>query len=588
MNKGRRLFFFGVLLAVVAFNIFFKDQLLTRAAEKGLEALFGAQADIRGLRFQPLRGSITLAALAVTDADEPTRNLFELGGTGIEVNLNQLLRRRFVLEEAACRELRFGTERPRPGRVSAPRGGSEDSPRRAAAAPLREAGLSSAAELVEKHYALLKSPGRLEALRRSLEGGRSAWDARRRGLEEEVAAAAAAAGELLALRADTLEDPAAVADALQKLALAREKLAGAGAAVARAGADIARDRQQAEAALAAVSDSLAADRRTLLALWELPASETGGLSAFLLQRLLEPLLGGFSRHAVRAVEAAAALQGEKSRDGALRRRGRELDFPLQRYPRFLLRRLTVSWQDADDLLQVELGDISSDMELWGRPAWVSASRTGPGKTRSLAGTLDLRREAAQLLALTVTSSSERTRIALEGWPPLVGRHELESALAVDRERRVTGSLRIRASVRAGTAGPADPAARVVMKALDSLDEVIIQGRFGALPGNRQPAGGLHLEITSNLAEELARGAAAEAAAMGRELEQALAARLAEEEAETRRLVAALREEGLRLEEERGRLALLEDALEKQKKAIGGRLPGGVLPEVLKRIKLPGT
>ena len=119
MNRGKTIIFLLILLAVTVFSLFFKDRLMTRAAERGLEAVFGAQADILGLRFQPLRGKIALDGLAVTDADAAERNLFELGRTVIDVNLNQLFRRRLVLEEVSCRGLRFGTERKSPGRGAA-------------------------------------------------------------------------------------------------------------------------------------------------------------------------------------------------------------------------------------------------------------------------------------------------------------------------------------------------------------------------------------------------------------------------------------------------------------------------------------
>jgi uncharacterized protein (TIGR03545 family) len=578
MRKVKKILFLVLLLAILVFNFLFKDRLMTRAAERGLEQVFGAQVDIHTLRFQLFEGRIALASLAVTDADEPAKNLFELGDMVIDLNMNQLLRRRFILEEAACRRLRFGTERKSPGRVNAAAGRRLSDRERPAA---WSTGLSAAA-LVEKHLPDLKSPQKMQELKQALERNGAAWEARSSTLKDNLSQVQAAAAEVLALKAENLGSPEEAVRALQTLAQARDKLSGVAADLRQAGADFERDRQQAETALSAFGESLTADREALLALWELPAAED--MPALLFRRLLEPRLGRFSRYAVRALEAAVKLKKEK-RDTE-RRRGREVDFPLQRYPRFLLRHLSASLEEGNETVSVKLWDIASDMELWGRPASVEAAGRRDGDTLQLAGTLDTRAGAARTLDLTLGLSSERTRIAIEGWPLLTGRHEFESSLHTDRDGRVAGSLRVRATVTAEQDGSVAPAGRVVMQGLGTATDLVMRGAYTVSAG-----GEMNLQVSSNLDELLVDIAAAGLSERGRELEQALMSRLAPEEAENQRLYAALLSYGTRLENSGRTAALLTQRLEERSGELADslRFPGSsVLPEALKKLKLPGN
>lgn len=577
MNRGKRILFLVVLLAILVFNFLFKDRLMTRAAERGLEGVFGAQADIEELHFQPLRGKIVLAGLAVTDADDPAKNLFELGATMIDLNINQLLRRRLVLEEVACRELRFDTDRKRPGRLAAPRSSqAEGGPRRPGGKKL----IISAQALVKEHYAVLMSPVRALELRELLQSSVSSWEARGAGLEE--AAAGAAAAEVLALEASKLRKPEDLVRALQTLVRAQDKLALIAEDVRQAREDFVKAQEQAEAALYALSEGLAADREALLGLWDLPAAEN--IPSLLLLRLLEPSLGAFSRYALRALEAAAALRHDSGGSGRKRRRGRDVDFPLQQYPRFLLRHLEGSLEEAGVYVRAELRDIASDMELWGRPATLEASWRRPEHRGSLAGTLDTRADSERLLALRLSSSSEQTRIALEGLPVVTGRHDFDSAFGVDRDRRVQGSVGLQAAVRAEQNAAVDPAGRVLAQGLSTVTDLVIEGYYII-----SPEGELSVQLKSSLDDLLVRIAASELADLKRKLKEELAVR--PEGAENTRLYAALLGSGERLEAGAEGFARLASALEGQEREIRAqmtRLGGNVLPEALKKIKLPGN
>jgi uncharacterized protein (TIGR03545 family) len=588
MNRGKRIVFLLIILAVLVFSIFFKNRLVTRAAERGLEAVFGAQADILGLRFQPLRGRVALEALAVTDADAAERNLFELGSTVIDLNLNQLLRRRLVLEEVACRGLRFGAERMSPGRVSETAGGAQPGAETRVQERGQAAGvlLLSARELVASRYESLESTVRLQELAEILDSSVNVWEERRRGLEAELLAASAAGEEVLAIKVEELRSPEEAVRALQTVDRARRLLEDSAETLRQAGADSVREKRRIEEAFSAASASLAADREALLRLWAAPAKEMKGIAAVLLESLLEPRLGKAARYAVRAVEAASELRGGRQSRGARRGRGREVAFSGSPYPGFLIRRLEGSLEEEDRLVRATLTDLSSDMELWGRPARAEAAWRSGRNDLGLTGVLDLRILAEKTLVLTLASRSESTRLDLENWPPLTGRHEFESTFAVDRQAGVEGILSIRADMQAEQAEAGAPLGRIVERGFAQLTEVIVGGTYTAAPG-----GEIRLKLESNLKELLDRALEAELEELGKELERELAAVVKTAEEENSRRLSELSGEWQRLDDGRTAVAELEKALKKQGESINNRLlrlGGGALPEALKQLKLPGN
>ena len=68
-----------LVAAVLVFNFAFKNRLLERALERGLEAVFSARAEVGELDFRIFSGRLFFAHLSVADKQQPLRNLFELG-----------------------------------------------------------------------------------------------------------------------------------------------------------------------------------------------------------------------------------------------------------------------------------------------------------------------------------------------------------------------------------------------------------------------------------------------------------------------------------------------------------------------------
>lgn len=105
----------AVVLVVVGsaliFNLVFKDKLVGRAAESALESVFQGAAEIQKPRFSLLKGTFSYGALSIADADDRMRNLIETGPAELRINMGELAKKRFRIEEASLTGVRWDTIR---------------------------------------------------------------------------------------------------------------------------------------------------------------------------------------------------------------------------------------------------------------------------------------------------------------------------------------------------------------------------------------------------------------------------------------------------------------------------------------------
>jgi uncharacterized protein (TIGR03545 family) len=103
-----------VALLMIGGLVLFRDVLLKKAAVTGLQAAFGAKADVIGLAsgFAP---SVNLENVDVANRRKPMANLFEFDKLAAGVELGPLLAGNVHVHEATLEGLRFGTTRTESG-----------------------------------------------------------------------------------------------------------------------------------------------------------------------------------------------------------------------------------------------------------------------------------------------------------------------------------------------------------------------------------------------------------------------------------------------------------------------------------------
>ncbi|MEA1911030.1 MAG: hypothetical protein U9N32_05030 [Spirochaetota bacterium] len=115
-NKGMvsrwKLIIVLILVAsILIFNLIFKDKLLTKGVESGLEKIFQADVEVDGLHFSILKGSISFRSLIIVDADNSNRNLLETGPSEFRISIAELIKKRVKIEEMSLTGFLLDTPR---------------------------------------------------------------------------------------------------------------------------------------------------------------------------------------------------------------------------------------------------------------------------------------------------------------------------------------------------------------------------------------------------------------------------------------------------------------------------------------------
>ncbi len=100
-----------IIVLILVFNLFFKDKLVTKGVEAGLESVFQAKAEVKGLHLSLIKGTFSYQSLSIADAGNAERNLLETGPSELRVSIAELLSKRIRIEEMSLTEFRWDTQR---------------------------------------------------------------------------------------------------------------------------------------------------------------------------------------------------------------------------------------------------------------------------------------------------------------------------------------------------------------------------------------------------------------------------------------------------------------------------------------------
>ena len=109
--------FLVFIVIIVAFVAFFLDGIVESIVEERASLLNGAKVEIDDLDIGFLRPGVRIRGLAVANADNPWRNVIEVGDIGISVSVLPLFSKRVVIDEMAMEGLRLNTQRKTSGEL---------------------------------------------------------------------------------------------------------------------------------------------------------------------------------------------------------------------------------------------------------------------------------------------------------------------------------------------------------------------------------------------------------------------------------------------------------------------------------------
>ena len=105
------------ILIIVAFVTVFLDGIVKSIVEERASLLNKAKVEIEDLDIGFLSPGVRIRGLVVTNADNPWRNVVEVGDIGISVSVLPLLSKRVVIDEMVMENLRVNTKRKTSGQL---------------------------------------------------------------------------------------------------------------------------------------------------------------------------------------------------------------------------------------------------------------------------------------------------------------------------------------------------------------------------------------------------------------------------------------------------------------------------------------
>ena len=426
-----------IVVAVIGFNLFFKNRLLERAAEQGLQRIFNAAVEIEGTDFSLIRGTIGFESFAAADEDRPMRNLIELGRTRLDLDVGRALSRKIIFDEITCREIRFDTPRtvsgalPGSGSDTAKDGGQSggdvlgELAGEAGALGL-EIGRESAERLIEKHEKGLKTLPLIDSVQARYTEMSTRWGRRTGETEDLVESFEARTADLLATDITTIDTPGEVESYLTELNTLKSEVEEARETVEEVYRDFTGDLEYVRTSSAEIAAAVEADIAYLAEALGTIGADAAGMIASVAEPVIRERLGRYYRAAEKALRIYTRLAGdekEAGRRGRIRltdrgRRGTRVSFPTVGYPAFLIKHFEVSaGADGESgFSEFILRDLTGDHETWGRPTtagFTTSSLFGAGGTELMCGIIVDSRGTAEYL-LDSTAAVRGIPLAVSG------------------------------------------------------------------------------------------------------------------------------------------------------------------------------
>ena len=283
MRKQGLVFLIVVIAIVFLVNSVVTDRWLERRLERFGSRLNGAKVELDRVDFSTFGLSLSWERLQVADPDDTWTNLFETGPCALDLALEPLLKRKFLVEDFDMQDLRFGTQRDTDGRL--PKGKEAksiaesrivQSVRRNMEAeieryPLLNLGVLRGQFDMESVWdaAALETPGRIALLEESLAQKYEDWEERMEHLPGE-AEIAALQRDIDSIQVERIATPQEARSSFDLLQSVRERAEGYYATVQQISEDFNQQRADLAGLQAEMAGWVEEDYRRLLSIAGLP------------------------------------------------------------------------------------------------------------------------------------------------------------------------------------------------------------------------------------------------------------------------------------------------------------------------------
>ncbi len=381
------------ILIIVAFVAFFLDGIVESIVEEKASLLNKAKVEIADLDLRFLRPGVRIRGLAVANADNPWRNIVEMGDIAISVSVLPLFSKRVVIDEMVMEGLQLNTKRKTSGELPRrlkKRLKTEEREEKPAEVPCMKL---PNLEVFKKRFDVeeLVDINRLESVRRAKQLGedvsqwKSRWESELKDLDVEPKLdeiITKAQGSLESLQKTEVKGPAD----LLKLQSDLKNLREATDALKGLRKDIEAKKAAFKRQVATLEKSLKDEIKKLKEMDLQDILKDLGLERITKVRLAEAFLCPFLGKTLNSIwnhaDKIRKFMPNRGKDEPVQTRiraeGRDILFPvIEKGPDFLLREARLSMEQEKWSLKGIIQGVTSDPISYGKPTRVDVKGKRP-------------------------------------------------------------------------------------------------------------------------------------------------------------------------------------------------------------------
>ncbi len=413
MKFGKLIIFILILCGVVAGNALFKNRMVKHGIENALQQAFGAKAEVRGVRFDPIKGKLSFSHLEVANREYPMRNLFELGTSRLSLDTWQMLKGKVVIHTLESKNITWNTHRKTSGTLKKKtkkiKSNGKSQVQTTSTTQKEGAKTDSGFEidaqaLISSELTNLKTLVLISNMSAELIEITNRWTSKIRDTKSKVKGLGANVQSLRSVNVARIDNIQKALELKQRIETTIQTIDGLKKKADTVVSDVQKDRQKVQGMPARLQKSVVTDYHYLKSKVHLPEGGAKGLAAGLARSYLEPKLGKMTQYVFLAVDLAlknSSKKKDKKNKPEIKdtRRGSVVHFPTTQYPGFLIQNLKVSVKDPSSGLNISasLKNLSSDADLLGKPMVFSYTQSGKDLGLKITGSIDVRSNASSLL-----------------------------------------------------------------------------------------------------------------------------------------------------------------------------------------------
>ena len=496
-----------VFAGLILFYTVFMSPLLQKSAEKLFSGIFEAKVEFTKFKFNPIAGEVSFDGLTVADKDNEFRNLFELGPSVLDLEMQALLRKKFVIEKFSASDFAAGTERSTSGFLEnrEPEDVTDQEEKEGESSSFNNflsALQVDAGAIIEKESDNLVSLKAAEGLPAEYQKKAEEY----KQLYNQSVSDYESISNSASLVAEIDVNNLGLQDIPKIIELVKDidkDIKAAGSLVNEYSAKISqieKDIKSASQDISSLQSGIDKDINYIMSFFDFSSGNAKRIGSDLVNSQLSRYLGSVYTTVNKALyysDRVSLSQGVKKEEAEQKKdKGVRVYFPAQKYPDFWLKETSFDMKDGS--FGIEITDISSDPVLSDTASRFETFLVSSGLNLDASGLLDLRPDAETSFSLDVNTSGYS--LDLSGKLDDLELETFTSAMAVtgktvvDKDGNFTGRATIVLSaIRAKAKDDSSMLGRILESTLGKARTIRITADF-SVPVNRA----MSVSIDTNL------------------------------------------------------------------------------------------